>query len=320
MTSIIDSIVESDVSEASDVSVEKPKLNLRDIVNAPPSDVKEAEPSVPAKKPRKKRIPQELKNLQDTEEYMEASRSVKGDVNSERGRRPPRRAAVIARENVNLLRGKEPTAAELRENRSFEKSPDRSSPEPQDSLRDQIISINSSGEESEAEAKEKPTERKKSPSPPPVQPKPRPPPLKKAPSRESAIPKPPQLKRRPEPLPSPVKSKIPNLSPTISKLPDFKPKLKSPKIEGDSKKPEQPQPKKMKEEKKEQQENESSETKSKKVKKEKELDPQDLSEIKKKNEEYEIAFQKVSKLFYDWIEQRAKTASENGISTEASAT
>lgn len=62
---------------------------------------------------------------------MEASRSVKGDVNSERGRRPPRRAAVIARENVNLLRGKEPTAAELRENRSFERSPDRSSPEPE---------------------------------------------------------------------------------------------------------------------------------------------------------------------------------------------
>ena len=58
MTSIIDSIVESDVSETSDVSVEKPKLNLRDIVNAPPADViqKEAEPSVPAKKPRKKRI------------------------------------------------------------------------------------------------------------------------------------------------------------------------------------------------------------------------------------------------------------------------
>ena len=76
----------------------------------------------------------------------------------------------------------------------------------------------------------------------------------------------------------------------------------------------------MKEEKKEQQENESSETKSKKIKKEKELDPQDLSEIKKKNEEYEIAFQKVSKLFYDWIERRANAASENGISTEANAT
>lgn len=75
----------------------------------------------------------------------------------------------------------------------------------------------------------------------------------------------------------------------------------------------------MKEEKKEPQENESSETKSKKVKKEKELDPQDLNEIKKKNEEYEIAFQKVSKLFYDWIERRAKAASDTATLAEASA-
>lgn len=57
---------------------------------------------------------------------MEASQSVKADVNAadvstERSRRPPRRAAMIARENVNLLRGKEPTAAELRENSGYEK-------------------------------------------------------------------------------------------------------------------------------------------------------------------------------------------------------
>ena len=36
MTSVLDSLVESDVSETSDVSVEKPKLNLREIVNNPP--------------------------------------------------------------------------------------------------------------------------------------------------------------------------------------------------------------------------------------------------------------------------------------------
>ena len=35
MTSVLDSLVESDVSETSDVSVEKPKLNLREIVNTP---------------------------------------------------------------------------------------------------------------------------------------------------------------------------------------------------------------------------------------------------------------------------------------------
>ena len=62
---------------------------------------------------------------------MEASQSVKADVNAadvstERSRRPPRRAAMIARENVNLLRGKEPTAAELRENSGYEKQPGKS--------------------------------------------------------------------------------------------------------------------------------------------------------------------------------------------------
>lgn len=111
---------------------------------------------------------------------MEASQSVKADinesVNSERSRRPPRRAAVIARENVNLLRGKEPTAAELRENSSFEKPPDTSREQKvrlylayfiscfQNSLRDQIIAINSSDDE---ETDPKPVERKKSPTPPP---------------------------------------------------------------------------------------------------------------------------------------------------------
>ena len=40
MTSVLDSLVESDVSETSDVSVEKPKLNLRDIVNAPKQESK----------------------------------------------------------------------------------------------------------------------------------------------------------------------------------------------------------------------------------------------------------------------------------------
>lgn len=65
---------------------------------------------------------------------MEASQSVKADVNAadvstERSRRPPRRAAMIARENVNLLRGKEPTAAELRENSGYEKQPGKSQSE-----------------------------------------------------------------------------------------------------------------------------------------------------------------------------------------------
>lgn len=65
---------------------------------------------------------------------MEASQSVKADVNAadvstERSRRPPRRAAMIARENVNLLRGKEPTAAELRENSAYEKQPGKSQSE-----------------------------------------------------------------------------------------------------------------------------------------------------------------------------------------------
>lgn len=49
-----------------------------------------------------------------------------------------------------------------------------------------------------------------------------------------------------------------------------------------------------------------SETKTKKPKKEKDVDQQDLAAIKKKNEEYEISFKKVSKLFYDWVENRAK--------------
>ena len=122
--------------------------------------------------------------------------------------------------------------------------------------------------------------------------------LLKAPSRESAIPKPPQLKRRPDPLPRPNKPKIPNLSPTISKLPDFKPKSR-PVINADKLAP----PKKLAKEDKSRissQETNSSETKTKKPKKEKDVDQQDLAAIKKKNEEYEISFKKVSKLFYDW--------------------
>lgn len=63
MTSILDSLNESDVSETSDVSVEKPKLNLRDIVNAPKQESKfwkyEELPDkdeCDSKKPRNKRI------------------------------------------------------------------------------------------------------------------------------------------------------------------------------------------------------------------------------------------------------------------------
>ncbi|CBY20684.1 unnamed protein product [Oikopleura dioica] len=310
MTSILDSLNESDVSETSDVSVDKPKLNLRDIVNAPKQESKfwkyEELPDkdeCDSKKPRNKRIPQELRNLQDTEEYMEASQSVKGDVNTERSRRPPRRAAVIARENVNLLRGKEPTAAEFRENSSFEKRSEKSQPEAKNSLIDAIISINSSDDEEEDYPT--PIERKISPTPPPVQSKPKPPPLKKAPSRESQIPKPPQLKRRPEPLPSPHKAKVLNMSPTISKLPDFKPKSRQ---MSNSEKPSQPPKKLMKEEKSRiaSQENDSSEVKVKKTKKEKDVDQEDIAAIKKKNEQYEIAFKRVSELFYEWLENRAK--------------
>ena len=56
--------------------------------------------------------------LQDTEEYQDASKAVKSSSSgSERGKRPPRRAAVIAREHVNFLHGNIQHGLELRENR-----------------------------------------------------------------------------------------------------------------------------------------------------------------------------------------------------------
>ena len=56
--------------------------------------------------------------MQDTEEYQDASKAVKSDsTTAERGKRPPRRAAIIARENVNFLHGNIQNGLELRESR-----------------------------------------------------------------------------------------------------------------------------------------------------------------------------------------------------------
>ena len=56
--------------------------------------------------------------MQDTEEYQDASKAVKStNSSSERGKRPPRRAAVIARENVNFYHGNLQNGLELRQNR-----------------------------------------------------------------------------------------------------------------------------------------------------------------------------------------------------------
>ena len=96
------------------------------------------------------------------------------------------------------------------------------------------------------------------------------------------------------------------MSPTISKLPDFKPKSRT---VISSEKPAQPK-KQTKEEKSRvaSQENDQSEVRPKKSKKD--VGQEDIAAIKKKNEEYEIAFKKVSDLFYEWLENRAKLKAE----------
>ena len=56
--------------------------------------------------------------MQDTEEYLEATKAVRStDSAPERSKRPTRRAAVIARENVNFLAGNVQNGIELRESR-----------------------------------------------------------------------------------------------------------------------------------------------------------------------------------------------------------
>ena len=100
------------------------------------------------------------------------------------------------------------------------------------------------------------------------------------------------------------------MSPTISKLPDFKPKSRP---VSNSEKSSSAQPKKQIKEEKSRvasQENDSTEVKIKKSKKEKDVDQEDIAAIKKKNEEYEIAFKRVSDLFYEWVENRAKRKAE----------
>jgi len=94
------------------------------------------------KEKRKRKLPNELARLQDTEEYMEANNAIKSDsTSSERSKRPPRRAAILARENVNFLHGNVENGLELRGTRkALEK-------EKEDSLNSSRDSIDSDEEE-----------------------------------------------------------------------------------------------------------------------------------------------------------------------------
>lgn len=94
------------------------------------------------KEKRKRKLPNELARLQDTEEYMEANNAIKSDsTSSERSKRPPRRAAILARENVNFLHGNVENGLELRGTRkALEK-------EKEDSFNSSRDSIDSDEEE-----------------------------------------------------------------------------------------------------------------------------------------------------------------------------
>jgi len=94
------------------------------------------------KEKRKRKLPNELARLQDTEEYMEANNAIKSDsTTSERSKRPPRRAAILARENVNFLHGNVENGLELRGTRkALEK-------EKEDSFNSSRDSIDSDEEE-----------------------------------------------------------------------------------------------------------------------------------------------------------------------------
>jgi len=94
------------------------------------------------KEKRKRKLPNELARLQDTEEYMEANNAIKSDSTaSERSKRPPRRAAILARENVNFLHGNVENGLELRGTRkALEK-------EKEDSFNSSRDSIDSDEEE-----------------------------------------------------------------------------------------------------------------------------------------------------------------------------
>ena len=94
----------------------------------------------------------------DTEEYQDAKNSVKSETSggsggtSERSKRPPRRAAVIARENVNFLHGNVQNGIELRETRKLQEKIARS-------MITNIVtdSDDSSSDEKEAEIDKKPS-------------------------------------------------------------------------------------------------------------------------------------------------------------------
>lgn len=311
--SVLDSI-ESDVSETSDV--EKPKLNLREVLKKTPPEPTEAIQNTNSSKfwtyeerkppqidssefdpnssnpAKKRRIPLELRNLKDTEEYMDASKAVTGaGVPSERGRRLPRRAAVIARENVNLLRGTTPV--ELRETRrSFTQDEEKPPPQPKSdqksSTKDTITELATQDEDvfEVTPAKRTTPPPAKTPSPPAEQR-----------SLYIEIPKPPQLKRRPE-LISPVKTIPPVLSSNGVKLPALKMKKKS-SPSADMMRP-------VKQDDPEHSKSRPVDETSKPKKAKKEISTSELAELRKKVEENEATFKKTEKNFYDWIHQRAK--------------
>jgi len=127
--SVLDHLGESDQSETDSMvrmGEEMPKgkrIHLRDVLTAvaqeSPVKADQSEHGNETQiNSRKRRMPAELLRLQDTEEYQDASKAVKSSSSGgERGKRPPRRAAVIAREHVNFLHGNIQHGLELRENR-----------------------------------------------------------------------------------------------------------------------------------------------------------------------------------------------------------
>jgi len=85
------------------------------------------------KEKNKRKLPNELARLQDTEEYLEASKGIKSSSNiSERSKRPPRRAAIRARETVNFLHGNVENGLELRGTRKALEKADMSEEEQSD--------------------------------------------------------------------------------------------------------------------------------------------------------------------------------------------
>jgi len=92
------------------------------------------------KEKAKRKLPNELARLQDTEEYLEASKGIKSSSNiSERSKRPPRRAAIRARETVNFLHGNVENGLELRgTRRALEKQDNAESDSEQEHENEQV--------------------------------------------------------------------------------------------------------------------------------------------------------------------------------------